>query len=453
MIRPLAARALAAVALVALTSACVARPVVPAVTAPRFPDYPMPEVPPSLNVTAGVRDRHFDGWQRLQGGDLRGARAEFGEVLRQVPDFYPAQAALGYVDLASGEPEQATAWFSSAVAADSAYLPGWVGQAEALLALGRDADAIAAMERILELDPAREVLRSRIELVRFRSVQSLIDAGRAAHVAGRLDEARRVLLQALQRSPSSTVILHELALVELEAGQARAAEEHVRQAMALEPGDPEWEATLGQVLDAQERYAEAADAFARAAAIDPRPEWRARSSALRTRADMAALPPEFGTIADATSVTRAQAAALVGVRLADLLRRAPVRMTDVATDVRTHWAASWILPVTRAGIMPVYPNHTFQPNVVLSRGDLAAMAVELLRLAAAGLSTEFAAWQAMRPRFEDLTPGNVRYPAAALAVAAGAMTVSSNNQFSPTSPSSGPDLEAVVRRIEAIANR
>jgi hypothetical protein len=59
----------------------------------------------------------------------------------------------------------------------------------------------------------------------------------------------------------------------------------------------------------------------------------------------------------------------------------------------------------------------------------------------------------MRPRFEDLTPGNVRYPAAALAVAAGAMTVSSNNQFSPTSPSSGPDLEAVVRRIEAIANR
>jgi hypothetical protein len=33
------------------------------------------------------------------------------------------------------------------------------------------------------------------------------------------------------------------------------------------------------------------------------------------------------------------------------------------------------------------------------------------------------------------------------------MTVSSNNQFSPTSPSSGPDLEAVVRRIEAIANR
>jgi hypothetical protein len=168
---------------------------------------------------------------------------------------------------------------------------------------------------------------------------------------------------------------------------------------------------------------------------------------------MAALPPEFGSIADAPSVTRAQAAALVGTRLSELVQAAPLRVTDVATDVRTHWAASWILPVTRAGIMPVFPTHPFQPNAVLSRGDLAALSVELLRMAAANRPADVAAWQAARPEFVDVPANNLRYPAAAFAVTAGAMTVSSDNRFAPTAPASGPDLEAVVRRIEALTNR
>ena len=446
-------RAVLAAAVLTLLSSCVARPVVPVVGAPRFPDFPTPEVPAALNVSAALRDQHFDGWRRLQTGDLRSARSEFTDVLTQMPEFYPAQAALGYVELAAGEPAAATDRFAAAVAANAEYLPGWIGRAEATLALGHDAEAIEAMERILALDPGREALRPRLELVRFRYVQSLIDSGRRAHAAGRLDEARRVLSEALERSPASTVILQELALVALESGQPQAAEDYVRRAIALEPNEPQWEATLGQILEAEGRYADASAAYTRASALDPRAEWRTRSAELRRRAEMAALPPEFGSLTEATRVTRAQAAALVGIRLDNLLRSAPVRSSDVATDVRTHWAAPWILPVTRAGIMPVFPNHTFQPNAVLSRGDLAALSVELLRLATAGRPVDLAAWQAARPRFEDLPAANVRYPAAALAVAAGVMDVSAGNRFEPTAPASGPELEAAIARIETFLGR
>jgi hypothetical protein len=100
--------------------------------------------------------------------------------------------------------------------------------------------------------------------------------------------------------------------------------------------------------------------------------------------------------------------------------------------------------------MTVYPNHTFQPNAVVSRADLATLSAELLRLALRERRTDLARLQAARPQFADLPPTNVRYPAAALAVAAGVMTVSSDDRFQPTDAASGSDLEAVVRRIEAI---
>jgi hypothetical protein len=39
------------------------------------------------------------------------------------------------------------------------------------------------------------------------------------------------------------------------------------------------------------------------------------------------------------------------------------------TDDRGHWAQRWILDITRAGIMDVFPNHTFQPAGIVRRED------------------------------------------------------------------------------------
>ena len=53
------------------------------------------------------------------------------------------------------------------------------------------------------------------------------------------------------------------------------------------------------------------------------------------------------------------------------------------TDTRGSWATPWIMAVTRAGVMEVYPNHTFQPAAVVRRGDLADAASRVLSLIAA----------------------------------------------------------------------
>ncbi|MEO8482915.1 MAG: tetratricopeptide repeat protein [Acidobacteriota bacterium] len=415
--------------------------------------YPMPDIPPGVSVTPDVRTKHTEAWRRFQSGDIRGSSSTFTDILKRSPGFYPAETAMGFVQLAGRQYKNASARFATATAANDRYVPAWIGQADALLGLNRDADAIVAMEKVLALDPRREVVRTRLDLVRFRLTQSLLEGGRKARAAGRFDDALQQLQQALRLSPDSTMILHDLTLTEVAAKRLEEAETHARRTTDLEPREADGHALLGSVLEARGKYREAAAAYARAANLDPRPEWRSRSADLREKAERAALPATFAQLPTAPSVTRAEVAAFIGIRLDALIDAAPRRMTDIATDIRTHWAAPWILPVTRAGVMSIYPNHTFQPAATVRRGDLATMVAALLRLASAGRPAELARWQAARPRFTDLSAGHVSYPAVALAVGSGAMSADSSGRFDPNRLATGADLDTAVRRVGQLAPR
>lgn len=441
------------IALAGMLAACAPKAPPAAAGAPRFPNYPTLDVPPALKPLPRVRDGHARGWERLQAGDLRAATREFTAVLTQAPDFYPSETGLGFTLLADRQFRPASARFNSALAKDNRYLPAWIGQAEAQLGLANDAEAVIAMERVLAIDPKREAIRSRLELVRVRQVQALLETGRRARQSGRHDEARNLLERALTLSPTSTLILSELALAEVGDGALSAAETHARRAVQLEASNGETHAVLGAVLESAGKFREAAASYARALAIDPRPEWRGKVTSLRERADMAALPAEFGDLASLTSVTRAHVAAVMGIRLGSSIDTAPRRVTAVATDVRGHWAATWILPLIQAGIMDVQPNHTFQPSAIVRRGDLAQVVSRLVPLVAADRTAELTRWRAARPTFSDLAVANLFYRAAALAVASGAMAVDDADRFQPTRPATGPELSAVVARLQQLTGR
>lgn len=450
-------RAVPVLAATLIIGACASAPPAASVGtpgAPRYAEYPSPEIPATLAATDAVRARHADAWNALQAGNLRAATRGFTTVLEQAPDLYPAQTGLGFTYLAEAQYEDAQRWFAAALTADMAYLPAWVGQSDALLGLGRDAEAIRSMEHVLALDPGRDHVRTRLELVRFRLSQSLIDEGRRARDARRYDEAVRHFDQALALSPQSAMILRELTQVQVAAGRLEDAERYVRRMIEIDPRDAQGLALLGDVLEARGQYDDASQAYARATAIDPNPEWTTRTRELRERAEIAALPPEFARIATAATVTRADVAALVGIQLRDLVEAAPARATSVATDVRDHWAAPWILGVTRAGVMTTYPNHTFQPATIVRRGDLAVVVAELVRLAAGdNPRIDLPGWRAARPPLADVALANVFYLPASLAVASGTMTTDAQGRFNPTANATGADLDAAVTRIGQLIGR
>ena len=430
-------------------SACASAPPRPGATPTlRYPEFPVAEVPAALKVQQDMRDRQILGWQRLQAGDTRAATREFTELLKRSPEFYPAETGLGFVALAERQYAQAASRFGAAVARDSRYVPALSGLVQAHVALGSYDEAVAAMEKLTALDPQRD--RSQLEMLRFRQVQGLIENGRKARQAKRLDEADSIFSRALALSPQSTIILRELAVTEVALGQLAEAEAHARRAVLIDANDAEAHATVGAVLEAQNRPQDAGAAYARAAELDDK--WKSKAESLKA-ANTAAVPEGLRDIDVSPTVTRAQLAGLIGTRLSDLLTRAPKRATEIVTDVQGHWAAPWIVPVTQAGVMEVFSNHTFQPGAAIRRGELAQAVSQLLPLALAGRAAQLTQWQTARPGFPDVAASNLYYRAAALAVTAGIMSADETGRFFPTRPATGSETAAAISRIEQLAKR
>ena len=453
MRRPLP-RLLAACLLAAVAAGCAkkAPAVAPPAGAARFPDFVFPSVPAALDAAPALGS-HQTGWQWLQAGDLKAAERNFSAALKSTPAFYPAEAGLGYVALARKDAKDAAGRFDRALAANPSYAPALAGRGEALLALGQRDAALASFESAVKADPQLSSIRSRIEVLRFRGLQEDVDAARKAAEAGRLPEARATYERTLAASPDSPFLYRELAIVELRAGDLERALEHAQKAAALNPTEPRNFVTIGEIYEARSDYPKAIEAYAAAAALEPGEALEAKLDELRARAAFAGMPDEYKSIESAPAVTRAQLAALLGVRLEDVLKRATRTNPVVITDTRSSWAAPWILSVSRAGVMEVYPNHTFQPNAVVRRAELAEAASRALSLIAATNPKVAAAIRNARGKFADVPPTHLNYKAVSTAVQAGVMTVTSDGTFQLFRPVTGAEAIAAVNRLEELAGR
>jgi tetratricopeptide (TPR) repeat protein len=421
----------------------------PAPVAPRHPDFQYPAVPESADPNqANFIER---GWRYLQSDNLRNAEREFQAALKTEPSFHPAEAALGYLELARRDSKDAIVRFDRALQRANDYAPALVGRGQALLELGRDGEALASFEQALKAAPALTNLQGRIDVLRFRALQNSLARAKAASDAGRWDEARSAYAQALEASPESAFLYRDLALVELSAGQQALALEHFQKAVSLDPSDARSHAQIGALLEEQGDVAGALAALEKARALDATEVPPERITRLRDAAALAKLPAEYRAIPSAPTVTRGDVAALIGVRLAPLLSKTRLRQA-VVTDVRGHWAQEWILPVVRAGVMDTQPNYTFQARASVRRGELAQTVSRVLNLIAARTPAAAKAWQAARQKIPDVPPGHLNFAAVSQAVASGVMPLNGNGTFELLRPVSGAELVDVVKRLEALAS-
>jgi hypothetical protein len=88
----------------------------------------------------------------------------------------------------------------------------------------------------------------------------------------------------------------------------------------------------------------------------------------------------------------------------------------------------------------------------MRRSDLAAVVARVLGDAAAGRPRDLARWRDARPVFADVTRDHAAYRVAALAVSAGVMTAE-GGRFAPARAVSGPELMAVMERLQRVLGR
>ena len=440
-------------AAVVFLSAC-APTIVPApvVTPPKFPDFMRPAVPQAMANSPAAASASR-GWAFLQAGDLETAEWELGAALKAMPEFYPAETSLGYLELARKDAKAALPHFDRALELNAQHddVAAFIGRGQVLLALNREADALAAFEAALAADPSQTELARRVEVLQFRNVEQGLARARDAARGGRLDEAAQAYTDAIASSPDSPFLYRELAGVERQKGDAEAALEHFRTAVALDPSDAKSLAQIGEILEARGDFDGAAKAYTDALALEPGADLEKRLEDVRAKTALAQLPAEYREIDQAAQITRADLAALIGIRLGGILPAAPRGDAALITDVRNHWAATWIMSVARAGIMEPFANHAFQPRTAVRRTDLAQAVARILARIAAKNPGRAKAWESARLTFSDLSPSHLAYPAASIAVAAGVMKTSGDNSFQPSRVVTGAEAIAAIENIEALA--
>ena len=433
----------------ALAGACAPKtaPPPPAPGALRYPDFVYP-APPVRVGDARARARLQESWGRLQAGDLRGAESAFAQLVGQEPAFYPAAVGLGYTLLAQGRPKDAAARFDGAVARAPRYGPALAGRGEALLAAGQRDAALAAFEAALAADAGLTDLRRRIDALKLDQFEDRVAAARRASDSGRLDEARDAYAAAIAVSPDLAFLYRDLGLVEARRKNLPEAERNLQKAVALDSTDLKSFTGLADVLDERGNLDGAIQVLERAYALEPSDALKQRLDRLRERAQTSALPPEYAAIPSRPQATRGDVAALIGVRLRLALTAAKSLPSAVATDVRGHWASRWIVEVIRAGVMDVFPNHTFQPDGVVRRSDLAQAVSRVLALSGATPGRA----DRSRVKMADVGAGHLRYEDISAAVASGVLTLDGAN-FRPSRPVTGQEALDTVRRLERLAPR
>jgi tetratricopeptide (TPR) repeat protein len=393
---------------------------------------------------------HERAWRFFQAGDLRNAEHEIALALKLVPTFYPAETAAGYLELSRKDGKAALAHFDKAIDAAGNYTSALVGRGQALVALGREPEAIAAFGAALAVDPSLTDLERRIEVLRFRGLERELAAAREAARTGQNAEAIRAYQAAIEASPESAFLYRELGVIEQRTSAGDQALGHFRKAVELDPTDAASIVHIGEILEARGDDAGALRAYEDALAIEANETVETRRDMLVAKAELAKLPEEYRAIEGAPEVTRADLAALIGVRLSDLVLSIRSREPVVVTDVRPHWAETWIMTVARAGIIEPFANHTFQPRAVVRRADLAQAASRLL--ARIGTPADVRSWQTARPRFTDIAPSHLAYPAATVAVSAGVMAAAADGSFLPARVVTGAEAVETVQRLQTLAS-
>lgn len=439
--------AVATVVLLGFVAACAPKAAPAVAGAPKHPDFVFPVAP--ANALPALTARLDRGWQYLQLDDHRNAEREFAAALKQQPSFYPAETAMAYLSMARGNEKDAAARFDRALQGDQAYVPALIGRGQVLLELDRDADALASFEAALTKDPSLTELRSRVDVLRFRATQETLGRAKAAADARRWDEAVAIYKQAITASPDSAFLYRDLATVEQRSGQQGEALEHFRKAVELDAGDAKSLAAIGVILESQGDSVGALSAFERARAIDPSEAPDAAIARLRAAAALAKLPAEYRAIPASNSVTRAQLAALIGIRLESLLALAQPRQV-IITDIRGNWAQTWIAPVVRAGVMDTLANYDFNPSGLVRRGELANNVARILTLVAVSKPELAKKWQGARVSINDVGSTHLSYPAVSIAVASGVMPLTNGN-FELLRGVTGTEVMDIISRLEALA--
>jgi len=385
-----------------------------------------PTAPASLS--SEDRATFEQGWQALLTGDLETSARLLEGLGRQHRDNPSLDAAIGYLELRMGNRQTAENRFVVALEKEPKMSAAQVGWFLTALAVDHEEAAFERLRLLSRDHPGDPLVTEYMPTLQLKLAETKLQEARSLRHDKKYREAADVYRQALKIAPEASGLAVEVAEVELAAGEPRLAAEHAAQAIALEPRNIEAYRLRGDALREMGDLELALENYRQAMLRSPDDNSLAALYQQTKRAfDRESLPSQYFSIAESPKLSREQLAALLFVKLRPAFGDAPGGASVIATDIGDSWARQFIREVVAAGILQVYPNHTFQPRALVTRGDLAvALSGAVGALAPGAFPTE-----TPQVAIADVFPSNLNYGPVALAISLGFLSLDSSGRFNP----------------------
>jgi tetratricopeptide (TPR) repeat protein len=183
------------------------------------------------------------------------AEGLFEVILSQDPNRWEALYGMGDLRLKQSQPAEALPYFRQALAVDPEGTEAYAALAQALGALGRQAEAQEMLERGRRGGAGDELLEHQL--------------AQAAFQRGDFQKAADLARQALSRDPDRAPTQAILAAALLNLGQIQEAAQAAQRALDLQQDNPAALVVLGQCLIQAQQFAQATPLLQRAVEKDP----------------------------------------------------------------------------------------------------------------------------------------------------------------------------------------
>jgi Tfp pilus assembly protein PilF len=357
-------------ALAILLASCVT-------VAPPPPNLYIETLPQPLitRLTLEERIQMDEAWDYLRQGWIDKAEKAF---LRLGPANPLYNVGLGYVFLIREDFPSAEGYFRLAVEENPGSLLAHLGLTQLYQKTGQQDKTFNELRETLKTDPENAWAQQGYEFLRTQKTEQAIESARAAAARGDIEAGKRSYLTALYYSPDSIPTHLALARLYRDEGELTSALVHLKAASAGRPEDIEILEEYAETLAEANQYEQSLETYEKIRELDSgNQQAREQVEALKSKLGIFEIPSLYNEIPLAPAVTREDLAALVAVKLKDVLGESSSQ-PPIIVDISASWAVKFILKVTSLGLLEVYPNHAFQPKKDVTREELAEMLLKVI---------------------------------------------------------------------------
>jgi tetratricopeptide (TPR) repeat protein len=413
-------------------------------TALHPPKTPLESPTASINAPP---DKSFQkGYVEYQKGNQNGARREFQKVLKNSPDYSPAYLAIGYTYLADENLDQAEQYIRKSLEITPEYLQAHFALAH-LLEMKQDYDgAVAELNEVEKLDPNYPSIQQTRNILKLKSTEQHLSHARAL-AESNPDEALNNLQRAREIAPEIPEIPLQIATILIHQDKCEEAVPYLEEAMKQAPDNLEIQKQLAACMESLKNYERAISLYQAIYAEEPPgPEGPKKIEMLQKKLAIQRLPEEFHTISSTDQISRSQLAALIIVNL-EFLSKYKSLNSSIIVDTFDNWAKNFIQRCVDLGIMDIYPNRTFQPELPITKLELAKAASRLMEILETNKGVQVKKSEITVP---DVSTRNIYGPMIAQTVSAGLLSLDADGNFHPARPVSGAEAISMVNRVQSI---